>query len=226
MNPLTIRTATKLSPSAKSGNCWESNEMTDALMTLQMVADTLPDPVEFRRRAMQAARDGYAAAVDGQDVRTPEDTASVQLSLARTRELAQQYAATFTAVDKELARFQRDQLELLPGGPSAFKVADSDGDIIVQLDTSNTYTFDEGQLLFEGGGQRRRHYRAAGHLEYLHLRRGPAAVRRWRTATATLSCSWTPRIPTPSTRASCCSKVADSDGDIIVQLDTSNTYTF
>jgi hypothetical protein len=122
--------------------------MTDALMTLQMVADTLPDPVEFRRRAMQAARDGYAAAVDGQDVRTPEDTASVQLSLARTRELAQQYAATFTAVDKELARFQRDQLELLPGGPSAFKVADSDGDIIVQLDTSNTYTFDEGQLLF------------------------------------------------------------------------------
>jgi hypothetical protein len=122
--------------------------MTDALMTLEMVAGTLPDPVEFRRRAMQAARDGYAAAVDGQDVRTPEDTASVQLSLARTRELAQQYAATFTAVDKELARFQRDQLELLPGGPSAFKVADSDGDLIVQLDTSNTYTFDEGQLLF------------------------------------------------------------------------------
>src|SRR4051812_50027148 len=108
MNPLTIRTATKLSPSAKSGNCWESNEMTDALMTLQMVADTLPDPVEFRRRAMQAARDGYAAAVAGQDVRTPEDTAGVPLALARTRGLAPQYPATLPPVGKEAARFHPD----------------------------------------------------------------------------------------------------------------------
>lgn len=121
--------------------------MSEQLVTLEALAGTLPDPVEFRRRAMQAVRDSYAAAVDGQDVHTPEDTHAVHLMLAKTRELAKQYASTFSAVDKELAAYQRDQLELLPGGPSALKVPDAEGDVVVQLDTSNTYSFDEGQLL-------------------------------------------------------------------------------
>lgn len=122
--------------------------MTDQLVTLETVVGSLPDPVEFRRRAMQAARDGYAAAIEGREVYTIEDTFEVQRQLARTRELAKQFASTFTAVDKELAAFQRDQLEALPGAvQSTVKVPDAQGDLTVQLDQTNTYTFDEGQLL-------------------------------------------------------------------------------
>jgi hypothetical protein len=66
--------------------------VSDELVTLETLAGTLPDPVQFRRRAMQAARDGYAAAVEGQEVHTAEDTFAVQRQLTRTRELAKAYA--------------------------------------------------------------------------------------------------------------------------------------
>jgi hypothetical protein len=121
--------------------------MADELVTLETLAGTLPDPTEFRRRALDAARAGYAALAEGQEVHTPEDTFEVQRQLTRTIELAKAYSATFTAVAKELAGFQRDQLELLPGGPTAVKIPDAEGDITVQLDTANSYSFDEGQLL-------------------------------------------------------------------------------
>lgn len=122
--------------------------MADELVTLEILAGTLPDPVEFRRRALQAARAGYERAIDGQQVHTPEDTFAVQRELARTRELAKQYASTFSAVDKELANFQRDQLERLPAGvQTSVHVPDAEGDLTVQLDQANSYSFDEGQLL-------------------------------------------------------------------------------
>lgn len=121
--------------------------MTDDLVTLETVVGQLPNPVEFRRRAFDAAREGYARLVDDQQVHTPEDTFEAQRMLTRTRELCKQFASTFTAVDKELAGFQRDQLELLPGGPTVLKVPDVEGDVTVQLDTANRYAFDEGQLL-------------------------------------------------------------------------------
>jgi hypothetical protein len=123
--------------------------VSDDLVTLETLAGTLPDPVEFRRRALQAARDGYARAIDGQQVLTVEDTFEVQRDLARTRELAKQYSATFGAVDKELATFQRDQLERLPAGQmtDSLMIPDVEGDLRVQLDQANSYSFDEGQLL-------------------------------------------------------------------------------
>lgn len=121
--------------------------MGENLVTLETLAGTLPDPVEFRRRALQAVREQYAAAIEGREVHTPEDTFDVQRQLARTRELAKQYASTFTAVDKELATFQRDQLEALPAGTDRLSVPDAEGDLLVQLDQAHTYTFDEGQLL-------------------------------------------------------------------------------
>jgi hypothetical protein len=117
-------------------------------MTLETVVESLPDPVEFRRRALEAVRASYAAAIEGREVHTAEDTFEVQRQLSRTRELARQFASTFTAVDKELAAFQRDQLESLPGGVlTSVKVPDVDGDLTVQLDQAHTYAFDEGQLL-------------------------------------------------------------------------------
>ena len=117
--------------------------MADELITLETLAGTLPDPHEFRQRALKAARDGYAAAIEGREVHTPEDTFEVQRQLARTRELAKQYASAFTAVDKELATFQRDQLEALPGNVlTSLKVPDADGDLTVQLDQANSYSFD------------------------------------------------------------------------------------
>jgi hypothetical protein len=114
--------------------------------SLESIAGTLPDPVDFRRRVLEAARRSYADAVDGQEVHTVEDTFEVQRMLAKTRELARQYASTFTAVDKALAEFQRDQLELLPAGPGAVKIPDAEGDVTVQLDQTNSYSFDEEQL--------------------------------------------------------------------------------
>jgi hypothetical protein len=121
--------------------------MSDDPMSLETLASRLPDPAEFRRQALRAVREQYAAAVEGREVHTPEDTFDVQRQLARTRELAKQYASTFSAVDKELATFQRDQLEALPTGVERLAVPDADGDLVVQLDQSHTYTFDEGQLL-------------------------------------------------------------------------------
>lgn len=118
-------------------------------MTLETLAGTLPDPVEFRRRALQAARDGYEQAVAGQTVHAAEDTYVIQRDIARTRELAKDYASTFSAVDKELATFQRDQLERLPAGTQeSVTVPDVQGDLRIQLDQSNSYSFDEGQVLF------------------------------------------------------------------------------
>lgn len=122
--------------------------MADELMTLEAVVGSLPDPVEFRRRLLAAARRGYEEMTKDQVVHLAEDTHAVQSMLARARELSKQFESSFKAVDGELAKWQRDQLELLPAGPSAVRVPDAEGDLVVQLDTSNSYSFDEGQLLF------------------------------------------------------------------------------
>lgn len=113
---------------------------------LDQLVTTLPDPVQFRRRLMAAMRQNYAVKAADQVVNTVEDTFEVQLFLARGIELCKQYASTFNAAATELAKYQREQLELLPGGPGSITIPDAEGDVRVQLDTSTTYSFDEEQL--------------------------------------------------------------------------------
>lgn len=141
----------------RHGNAmWE--RMTDAIyreryeppegevVQLGQVVESLPDPVEFRRRLLAAMRQNYAEQAAEQTVHVPEDTFEVQLFLTRGIELCKQYASTFSDAGKELAKYQREQLELLPGGPGSIVIPDAEGDVRVQLDTSNSYSFDEGQL--------------------------------------------------------------------------------
>lgn len=115
----------------------------DELVPMDQLVNTLPDPVEFRRRLMAAARKRYADTLTDQgEVHDAADTFQVLRNITGTLEVVKQYASTFGDLAKELATYQRDQLERIPQRTEALTVPDAEGDISVQLDQYNVHEID------------------------------------------------------------------------------------